>query len=315
VSVDPWKKGKNDSLEGILRNQGYSLKDIYTKDAQGKTMIDQVAAQNGLKNPNLIQPGQKLQVPHKEGSESLSTRDLKNGEQQSAQVANQDAGLKADIGVSKDADGNSTSQTKITNDQNHSLNTSSTTTVSAGGRIDSSAAPTKGGVKTSEVAMNSDGSAVTDHTIEATPDKTVETFRDADKTANLGVKADNNSVTVTNPGGKNGDVATTVDISEKSTDGFFENLFAGRYCCYNNDSGEKVDVSGASNVTVTKNQDGSVSVLGTVNGKEVELKRTAGNRDDGALERFGAGIDHGIKAVTDTVSDAASSVWSWVSGG
>jgi hypothetical protein len=66
VSVDRWKKGPNDSIEHILRNQGYSAQDIYRRDASGKTLIQRVADANGLKDPNLIRPGKKgLLVPVK----------------------------------------------------------------------------------------------------------------------------------------------------------------------------------------------------------------------------------------------------------
>lgn len=66
VTVDRWKKGPNDSIEHILRNQGYSSNDIYRKDKNGQTLIQRVAAANGLKDPNLIRPGQKgLKVPVK----------------------------------------------------------------------------------------------------------------------------------------------------------------------------------------------------------------------------------------------------------
>ena len=68
VTVDRWKKGPNDSIEHILRNQGYSSNDIYKKDKNGQTLIQRVAAANGLKDPNLIRPGQKgLKVPVKAG--------------------------------------------------------------------------------------------------------------------------------------------------------------------------------------------------------------------------------------------------------
>ncbi|MFN8606812.1 MAG: hypothetical protein U0931_04730 [Vulcanimicrobiota bacterium] len=66
VTVDRWRKGPNDSIEHILRNQGYSSNDIYKKDRNGQSLIQRVAAANGLKDPNLIRPGQKgLKVPVK----------------------------------------------------------------------------------------------------------------------------------------------------------------------------------------------------------------------------------------------------------
>lgn len=66
VTVDRWRKGPNDSIEHILRNQGYNSNDIYRKDQNGQTLIQRVAAANGLKDPNLIRPGQRgLKVPVK----------------------------------------------------------------------------------------------------------------------------------------------------------------------------------------------------------------------------------------------------------
>ncbi|MBS2038159.1 hypothetical protein JST97_24450 [bacterium] len=66
VTVDRWRKGPNDSIEHILRNQGYSSNEIYKKDRNGQSLIQRVAAANGLKDPNLIRPGQKgLKVPVK----------------------------------------------------------------------------------------------------------------------------------------------------------------------------------------------------------------------------------------------------------
>ena len=71
VNVDRWKKGPNDSIEHILINQGYSPRDIYGRDSSGKTMIERVAQANGLKDPNLIRPGQKgLLVPVKDKPEA-----------------------------------------------------------------------------------------------------------------------------------------------------------------------------------------------------------------------------------------------------
>ncbi|MGE0495458.1 MAG: LysM peptidoglycan-binding domain-containing protein [Vulcanimicrobiota bacterium] len=63
VTVDPWGKGPNSSLEGILKGQGYSPAEIYARDDQGKTMIDRVAAANGLTRPDRIRAGQQIEVP------------------------------------------------------------------------------------------------------------------------------------------------------------------------------------------------------------------------------------------------------------
>lgn len=65
VAVEPWASGKNNSLDAILKSQGYSSKEIYAKDANGKSLLDRVAATNNLKNANLVKVGQELTVPTK----------------------------------------------------------------------------------------------------------------------------------------------------------------------------------------------------------------------------------------------------------
>lgn len=63
VRVDGWRQGPNDSIEGILMNQGYRRGEIYGRDAEGRTMVDRVLQSNGLENPRALQPGQELEVP------------------------------------------------------------------------------------------------------------------------------------------------------------------------------------------------------------------------------------------------------------
>lgn len=63
------KVQSGDSLSQLLLDRGYSLKEMLEKDEQGKTLIDRVAAENKLRNPNLIYPGQELSLPSKEVQE------------------------------------------------------------------------------------------------------------------------------------------------------------------------------------------------------------------------------------------------------
>lgn len=66
VRVDKWGTGKNDCLESILMNKGYTAEEIYSKGADGKSLLDRVVATNKLRNADLIQAGQNLVVPSKE---------------------------------------------------------------------------------------------------------------------------------------------------------------------------------------------------------------------------------------------------------
>ncbi len=77
VKVDGWKKGKNDCLEHILVNQGYSVEDIYKKGPDGKSLLQNVADQNGMKDPNLLRPGQTLNIMPKEAAEKQAAAKAK----------------------------------------------------------------------------------------------------------------------------------------------------------------------------------------------------------------------------------------------
>ncbi len=65
VTIDAWGKGPNDSVERVLVNQGYSLREIHSKDRDGKSMLDRVAADNGLQSPDSVRAGRELVVPSK----------------------------------------------------------------------------------------------------------------------------------------------------------------------------------------------------------------------------------------------------------
>ena len=51
-------------------NNGYSQDELYRKDANGTTLIDRMAEFNNLKDANLIQVGQEIRIPKREGSNS-----------------------------------------------------------------------------------------------------------------------------------------------------------------------------------------------------------------------------------------------------
>lgn len=63
VKVDPWGKGPNSSLGAILRDQGFDEREIYREDANGDSILKQVARANGV-HPDRIRAGQSLQIPN-----------------------------------------------------------------------------------------------------------------------------------------------------------------------------------------------------------------------------------------------------------
>ena len=64
VKIQKWKKGSkaNNSVWNCLRNAGYTNKEI-----KEKNLVQQVAKENKLKDPNVVQIGQELRIPVKIG--------------------------------------------------------------------------------------------------------------------------------------------------------------------------------------------------------------------------------------------------------
>lgn len=297
VSVEKWGKGKNSSLEGILRNQGYSLKEIYSKDANGKNMVDKVASANGLKNANLIQPGQKLDVPTKENSASISTADLKNGEMQTAKVSTGETAIKATSG--KDQDG--VNRTNVaTQNKDADARIRSESTVGEGGRIDTSVAREGDQVNAQSTVLSKDGSSRTAVDTVAKNDSSSVTVRDIDSNKNLNANSSADSVVVTNEGSNAKNTGTTtIDISEGSQDGIFESgarRVAGWFG-FNGEEAKTGSATGATDVQVKRDSEGATTVTANVNGKRTTIGQTAGDSDDTWFERAGEGVDDAFRWV------------------
>lgn len=102
---------RNDHLEGMLRNQGFELKDIYTKGEDGMTMLDRVAAANDLRNPNLISPDQELVLPSRH-EPPITDPEIKTDELDGAtveqEVSESGDGAQAEVSVEADRIADST---------------------------------------------------------------------------------------------------------------------------------------------------------------------------------------------------------------
>lgn len=68
VKVDRYGQGPNGSMEAILRNQGFTEKEIYAQDAKGDSLLKKVARANGLEDPDKIQAGATLKVPNSQAA-------------------------------------------------------------------------------------------------------------------------------------------------------------------------------------------------------------------------------------------------------
>ena len=68
VRVSAWRLGAkngNHSIPAILKNQGFSNKEIYKENEGGATLLEIVAELNNLRYPNLVKAGETLLVPSK----------------------------------------------------------------------------------------------------------------------------------------------------------------------------------------------------------------------------------------------------------
>ena len=77
VKVGKWGQDSNGSLFGILKNQGFSRKQILNQDASGDSLLNKVARANGLKDANTVQEGATLNVPNSmEALEQMNVPEL-----------------------------------------------------------------------------------------------------------------------------------------------------------------------------------------------------------------------------------------------
>ena len=52
----------------MLRNQGHSVKDIYSKGADGRTLLQRTQEANGIKDLKRMRDGHEFHIPKKEGA-------------------------------------------------------------------------------------------------------------------------------------------------------------------------------------------------------------------------------------------------------
>jgi hypothetical protein len=299
VKTDSWKKGPNDTIEGMLKEKGFSLKDIYTKGEGGKNMVDRVMGANNIKDARKIRDGQELTIPDlgKKGA-GTSTAGLQPG-QSTPEKAVGDHKIKSE---------------KLENGTNQSsLSTTNGTDVkvqSPGNSSNATRQREDGSTTTQTLAKDAKGQVTTQ------VDTRTQGNSDEIKTKALKGELQGQA---TQDGVKlhNGDVKVDQNLDERKRDGTVEN--AGRsvaeFFGYKGQQAAPVDVKGKDVTTTAVGNDISVSA----DGKQVAKYNQ--DADDTLLERGGAAVDRGIdylgnKAVQagNAVRDTASNVWNWVTG-
>lgn len=282
VKTEPYKKGnvegRNSTLEGMLRNQGYDLKEIYAKGPDGKTLLQRTQADNGIKDATRMRDGQEFHIPRKPGA--TTTDNARPGQPSAATVTN---------------GANSITNTATVNENGKQMETranevTSTTEVPPDGKVVCALKPTADGNVTSGcVARNNDNSAVTNQQTTATNEGVGTQIRDADKNPNLRVNLAPDQTTVVNQGSQpGGDVKTTLTAppptsaqqTAASLDGWLGRTTGG---WLGRVDAAPLSVDNASGLDQFRAKDGSVtSRVKTADGPIDHATRGA----DGFLQRF-----------------------------
>ncbi|MCA9778403.1 MAG: hypothetical protein KC800_16865, partial [Candidatus Eremiobacteraeota bacterium] len=246
------------------------------------------------------------------GLPRISSPEVAPGRSEEIRVRNRPTGVRVDTEIHRGQDGTSVQVTDVQNRRNPDAALDTTTVVGPGGRIDTVSQPVEGGVQTDTLAQNADGSAATRETTLARENRTDVVVTDVDAApGNMQVSANDQTVVVTNPGtAEGGAVQNQVDISEASSDGFFENLGRGINGLFGGEEEPQptVNVNGADQVHVSRNEEGQATVSVGRNGQHQEVLTTAGDTDDSFIERAGEAVDNTISAVGHAVGDAAEAV-------
>lgn len=315
VKVEPWSPGNNSksTLDGILQSQGYTPEEIYGKGDDGKSLLDRVSAVNNLKNPNLFHPDQQLKIPMKEAPEqsqtsaapqeaSVSSSDVAAGDTATTLVRNEGDRLSTKTTVAKGEDGTTAAMVENRNHENRDGSITTGMMAEPGGKIVSHSEETQQGVETVTMGRNADGSALTvqDQVLHA--DGADVTITDADDNKNLMGVVAGDQLVVGNPG-TTGGVASAVDLSENSNDGWFER--AGRGIAeafgYQGETSAPAAFAGASEVSVVRGSEGQTSVFTETDGQVRNIYNTAGDTDDTWIERAGEGVDNFFQSFTPDV--------------
>lgn len=288
VKTDTWKKGPNDTIEGMLKGKGFSLKDIYSKGEGGKNMIDRVMSANNIKDARKIKDGQELTVPDlgKKGA-GTATSGLQPGQETPAKTVGDHT-----IQSKKLPDGTNQSEVSTKNGSDVKVQSPGDSTNATRQRED-------GSTTTQTLAKDARGQVTTQ------VDTTTRGDRDEIKTkalkGGLQGQATQDGVTL-----QNGDVKVTQDLDERKRDGLFEN--AGRsvaeFFGFKGQPQPPVDVKGKEVTTTAVGNDITVSADGR------QVAKFNQDADDTLIERGGAAIDRGLSYV----GEKARNVWGWLTG-
>ncbi len=298
-----YTKGGEGTVEKELLKKGFTLKEIYTKDKQGRTLADQVAQTNGIKNQKKIADGKELTLPQRPGAQGISASEVKNGEKKSVEVQN--GSNSAQQSIEKGANGDQTIRQATTADGPQGPNTARVVTQAPPGSTSVGAVAKDG----PEVVNNNLTQAPNNEAITRSEQRTrngdvLTTLADADKNKNSTVNVTDGGITMNNPDGATKGIDSTIKMGPQSgTERFgrwVDNL-APSWTGAQRTTAPQGPVGGVSQVDGAQRPDGSANyTIRQGNGQTQTVDQTA----RGTFQNVG-------KRVSDTIDRIGSRLGSW----
>ncbi len=310
-----YTKGGEGTIEKQLLQKGFSLKDIYTKDKQGRTLADQVAQANGIKNQRAIADGKELVLPQRPGAQGVSSGEVKPGEKKSIETVN--GANKAEQTVANNGPkGLQVDQRTAAGNNEVKLETQ----VPQGGTTTGSTFRAGDQVGNRLLAQGPENKGISEIDSVTRPNGDVATnVRDADAVKNTVAQRTDGGLQLSNPDGPKGSVDTTIPLGPQTFPQRIANSLdrAGEYVAPSLVQAQRV--SGAEN---------PIGQISSVDG----VQRPDGSADynvrqaNGDVQQVGqtpAGpVQSAVKSVEDTLGNAYNGIknslksgWEWFTGG
>ena len=293
------------TIEKELLKKGFTLKDIYTKDKQGRTLADQVAQANGIKNQKAIADGKELKLPQRPGAQGMSSADLKPGESKAIQATNGENSSK--VTQTKDAQG-------VTHTENRGSSQGNTATIrqQTDGVATTSVAPIENGTQSNTVQHSPNNQAIDQTTVRAQDGKVSTLYQDIDGKKNSVAERTDGGLKITNPDGQGRGNQTTIplgpqsglqSIAQKADElggSVFPNFFKPQQV-----TGADAPIGQIGSVDGAQQRDGSSSYnVRQADGNVKQVGQTASGRVLGA-----------VQAVEETASNAWNGIKNFFGGG
>ena len=297
-----YTKGGEGTIEKELLKKGFTLKEIYTKDKQGRTLADQVAKTNGIKNQKTIADGKELTLPQRPGAQGISASEVKPGESKTVKVEN--GPNSAQQTISQTPEGPKVDQ-KTTAQTPQGPNTAQVTTQAPPG-------------STSVGSVAKDGPEVVNNNLTQTPNNQAitrseqrtdngdvrTTVADADKHKNSTVNVTDGGITMNNPDGATKGIDSTIKLGPQSLServGRWADNLAPSWTGAQQTTAPQGPVGGVSQVDGVQRPDGSANyTIRQGNGQTQTVDQTA----RGTFQNLG-------KKFSDTIDSVGSRLGSW----